>query len=830
MHRHNRRYPWLCVFAALLGLGCEYFVPPSNGETRDMTTHLNVDAPDTLVMVPGDSLTVEIDATTNNPRGRPLPRSLSYAISLAPRYQTAGVIPILGSYAFDYSVSSGDQPRLAALTIDTSSEVAPGVYEHEISIETDEPAGYTFTPPAIVKVVILPTGGGVKTRRVSQIAAGVGHSLALLDDGTVWAWGDNRFGQLGDGTLIERSAPVRALGFSGPVRAIAAGDNHSVALQENGRVYTWGANDRRQLGVSHTFVVTQGCPAGRPDSDHRETSYMIPREIITRLSAAGCRYNPVILENVVAIGAGDEHSLAVLSDDSVVGWGRNHHGQLGDNLTGRSTEFVKNVVNLPSSRPIALAAGGAFSLALMLDGSVLGWGANGISQLGANPSRDILRPADVPFTGEVQLVRAGKDFVLARRRGEPGYIAWGGNTAGQLGNGTRDSTQLPRLINTHLVLMQLAAGYRHAVGTLPNGDVYAWGDNSTEQMAGQTTAPVQLSPLRIAGLSEMSGLAAGAFHTLTRHNSCGNVWSWGRNVLGQLGQLDVSYSRAQPLPVYGLAEGDIAAECRLALRVWQRGRGTITSQPQAFGAAGCRGHCGAAFDDQTIVTLTARPDEGHELVEWKGDCSGTAATLSVTMTESKNCLAVYRPIPGFDTPPDASFSVAPSDPIVNQLVGFDASASSDDRAIALFEWDFENDGLFDDTGRVTSHGFSAAGRYTIRLRVTDDADQWSETTRDLVVNEEPAGGGIRLTVEFAGGGAGSVASDDGTLNCSDTCSGEFTAGSRVFLSPTSAAGSVFSHWGFDGSPETGSDCDEELGIEGCVVTLSADRRVRVYFE
>jgi alpha-tubulin suppressor-like RCC1 family protein len=705
------------------------------GSDEDTSTHLSVDAPSMLVMVAGDSLTVEVDTVTNNPRGRELPRSMSYAISLAPRYETvaAGGTPAFGDYSFDYSVSSSERPRLAELTINTLSDVAPGIYEHEISMATTLPATFTENPPAILKVVILPTSGVTKTRSVTKVSAGLGHSLALLDDGTVWAWGGNRFGQLGDTTLVDRSIPVQVYGFSGPVRDIAAGDNHSVALQENGRVYTWGANDRRQLGVSHTWVVTPGCPNGRPDSDHREETYTRAREIITRLSAAGCDYNPVILENVVGIAAGDEHSLAFRSDDSVVAWGRNHHGQLGDDGTGRSVEFVKNVLYLPPSRPVALAAGGAFSLALLLDGRVLGWGENGIGQLGTNPRRDIMRAADVPFTGEVQLVRAGEDFVLARRRGEPGYLAWGGNSFGQLGNGTRDSTDLPRLINKHLVLMQLAAGYRHSVGTLPNGEVYTWGDNMSEQMAGQTASPMQLSPLQVPGLSGMSGLAAGGFHTLTRHNTCGNVFSWGRNVSGQLGQVEISSSRAQPLPVYGLAENDIGAGCRLALRVWQRGRGTITSQPSAFGDTGCTGHCGASFEEGSIVELTASPAEGHEFIEWKGDCSGTVPSVSVTLDESKNCLAVYRPTPGFDAPPEASFTISATDAIVDQLVGFDAGASSDDGQIVSYEWDFEDDGQFDEIGPVVSHVFPAAGGYTIRLRVTDDAGQQAEATRELVV-------------------------------------------------------------------------------------------------
>jgi alpha-tubulin suppressor-like RCC1 family protein len=138
---------------------------------------------------------------------------------------------------------------------------------------------------------------------VIAIAAGDTHTVALKSDGTVWTWGDNSFGQLGDGTTTLRTTPVQVSGL-GNVLAIAAGVWHTVALKSDGSVWVWGDNNSGQLGN------------GTADTSPHPT----PNQ------ASG-------LSSIIAIEAGEHHVVALKSDGTVWTWGNNGLGQLGDGTT-----------------------------------------------------------------------------------------------------------------------------------------------------------------------------------------------------------------------------------------------------------------------------------------------------------------------------------------------------------------------------------------------------------------------------------------------------------------------------------------------------------------
>jgi len=179
------------------------------------------------------------------------------------------------------------------------------------------------------------------------LAAGGTHSLALRADGTVWAWGWNDQGQLGDGTDTDRHTPVRVRGLTDVV-AVAAGRAHSLALRADGTVWAWGSNEDGELGDG-------------TDTD-RHTPVKVPG-----------------LSDVVAVAARDWHSLALRADGTVWAWGNNRFGQLGDGTdTDRHTP-----VKVPGlTDVVAVAAGEYHSLALRADGTVWAWGRNGYGQLG----------------------------------------------------------------------------------------------------------------------------------------------------------------------------------------------------------------------------------------------------------------------------------------------------------------------------------------------------------------------------------------------------------------------------------------------------------------
>ena len=204
---------------------------------------------------------------------------------------------------------------------------------------------------------------------ISSIAAGASHSLALLHDGTVMAWGQNSSGQLGDGTNSSRPTPTPIPGLTN-VHAIAAGGSHSLALLHDGTVMAWGANYAGQMGDGTTT------PQQSPTPVHGVT-------------------------NVRVVSAGGLHSLALLHDGTVMAWGSNTSGQLGD---GTATRRGAPVPTLCPCDTNAIAAGDRHSLALLQDGTIMSWGTNSEGQLGDGTTES--RPTPAPTSSIAAVLRA----------------------------------------------------------------------------------------------------------------------------------------------------------------------------------------------------------------------------------------------------------------------------------------------------------------------------------------------------------------------------------------------------------------------------------------
>lgn len=237
---------------------------------------------------------------------------------------------------------------------------------------------------------------------VIAVAAGVRHSLALKDDGTVWAWGSNAAGQLGTGSTVDSAIPVR-VGAISDATAIAAGDFHSMALSTSGAVYAWGDNSQGQLGDGTTTA----------------------------------RLSPVtaIASGTSSIAAGSNFSVASSGTGAVRAWGNNDAGQLGDGtVTQRLTpQVVPNLSNVTR-----LAAGATHVLALDTARHVFSWGDNAAGQLGVGVAGAPRRtPQQIVGLTGVRWVEAGSHQSFAGFT--PGSVAaWGYNGDGQLG--TSDTT------------------------------------------------------------------------------------------------------------------------------------------------------------------------------------------------------------------------------------------------------------------------------------------------------------------------------------------------------------------------------------------------------
>jgi alpha-tubulin suppressor-like RCC1 family protein len=238
------------------------------------------------------------------------------------------------------------------------------------------------------------------------------HTVALKNDGGVWAWGRNAEGQLGDGTTNNRATPAPVPGFS-DVLAISAGQNHIVALKRDQTVWAWGRNSYGQLG-----------------DGTRRNNRLLPVQVTMADGSP--------LRGVMGITAGYKHTVALKSDGSVWAWG----GGIGEEGWGSASDRLTPVpVKLADgsqlSGIIAVAAGLSYTLALKADGTVWGWGQN-VRVMGSR--RDEIFPVQAklsdgsPLSG-ITAIAAGLRHTVARK--DDGTLwAWGGNWYGQLGDGT----------------------------------------------------------------------------------------------------------------------------------------------------------------------------------------------------------------------------------------------------------------------------------------------------------------------------------------------------------------------------------------------------------
>ncbi|WP_147447134.1 Ig-like domain-containing protein [Corallococcus sp. CA054B] len=348
----------------------------------------------------------------------------------------------------------------------------------------------------------------------ARLAAGQFHTLALKQDGTVWAWGNNGEGQLGDGTTTDRLTPVQVPGLTG-VAALAAGLSHSLALKQDGTVWAWGYNAYGQLGDGTTI------------------------RRLTPVQAPG-------LTGITALAAGAGHTLALKQDGSVWAWGFNSQGQLGDGtVTHRLTPG-----QVPGLTSVAILAAGTYhSLALKQNGTAWAWAINGNGQLGDGTTTQRLAPVQVAGLAGVADLAANNHHTLALK--QDGTVwAWGYNNNGHLGDGTPTQRLTPVQVAGLAGVADLAAGNHHSLALKQDGTVWAWGNNSYGQL-GDGTPTQRLTPVQVAGLAGVADLAAGNHHSLAVKQD-GTVWAWGNNSYGQLGD-GTTTNRLTPVRVPGLS-------------------------------------------------------------------------------------------------------------------------------------------------------------------------------------------------------------------------------------------------------------------------------------
>ena len=346
------------------------------------------------------------------------------------------------------------------------------------------------------------------------LAAGGAHACLLRQDGHVTCWGRNSDGQLGDGTRTPRSTGVRVDGLD-DAQAIAAGERHACAVRAGGSVVCWGADDTGQLG--------DGAGPDRP------TPAPVPG-----------------VSGAVGIAAGAGFSCALLADQSAVCWGDDRNGELGDGAPSVMPRGPTAVAGLTDAT--GLAANGQHACAIRAGGSLVCWGSNATGQLGDGTLINRSQPVPVVGLHDVTAVATGLSHTCALSAA--GLSCWGSNSQGQLGVETPTSTApitAPMPVPLVATPVAIAAGAQHTCAVRSTGAVLCWGQNGTGQL-GEGSMSSLAEPVPVTGLDTGVAVSAGATFTCAR-TSDGAVFCWGDDHDGELGTgRGVTETRPVPLP------------------------------------------------------------------------------------------------------------------------------------------------------------------------------------------------------------------------------------------------------------------------------------------
>ena len=353
---------------------------------------------------------------------------------------------------------------------------------------------------------------------VVGLSAGSSYAMALLRDGSVLAWGNNGNGQLGDGTVTTRATPGRVTGLESII-AVDAGYFHSLAADRQGAVWAWGSNSFGKLGQGASTIKDSKTPI-----------------------------KVLQLDNVVDVRAGRSHSLALTRDGKVMAWGRNTDGQLGDSTV--LTRRLPVSVNFPMAdvQVVAIDVASNSSFALDSMGRLWSWGANDMTVLGDDSVTSASSPVYLNALekfGKVRSFAVGSASVAAVLTDGSLWV-WG-SLAGYFEENATGPARVSGLPGT---VAQVRLGVDNILVTLTDGRLLAYGDNANGQLGNGTVefgygdfAP----PKGVTG--PIAHFALGADYALTLDAS-GRLLAWGNNAVGQLGG-----GASSTLSVPGLVKG-----------------------------------------------------------------------------------------------------------------------------------------------------------------------------------------------------------------------------------------------------------------------------------
>jgi alpha-tubulin suppressor-like RCC1 family protein len=418
---------------------------------------------------------------------------------------TAGISGFSGFSGYSGDSGTSGYNGISGISGFSSSGSAISVY-YEGNLLTNTVSSFNFA------------GSEVEATNISQAVTVTIEPAPVVYDNTIYSWGTNNFGQLGDNTTVSKSSPVSVVGGFCDWCQIGNGESHSLAIRQNGTLWAWGFNTGGQLG------------------DNTTVSKLSPVSVV----GGFCDWYQV--------DGGSSHSLGVRTNGTAWAWGNGACGKLGDNTTVDKSSPVSVIGGFTDWCQVS--GGGQFSFGVRTNGTIWSWGRSYCGGLGDGTTVNKSSPVSVigGFTDWCQ-VSAGYRAALAIRQNGTAW-SWGQNSTGVLGdNTTVDKSSPVSVVGGFTDWCQSSVGNQHSLAVRTNGTLWSWGSGGNGRLGDNSTVNKSSPVSVVGGFTDWCQISTGSTtSSAVRQN--GTAWAWGPNTSGQLGD-NTTVAKSSPVSVVG---------------------------------------------------------------------------------------------------------------------------------------------------------------------------------------------------------------------------------------------------------------------------------------